>query len=414
MHIEKITETLGAAYTMPCGATVRNRFLKSAMSEVLARTDGLPNDRHKKLYSAFAEGGIGVSVSGNVMVDSTALGEPGNVVMEDQRVVSALSAVASAATVDGAHFWTQINHPGKQSPVFLSSEPVAPSAIPFRSELKKVFRTPRALRDEEIKGLVRRFGQVAGWSKQAGCTGVQIHGAHGYLVNQFMSPLHNQRTDLWGGSLDNRMRFAVEIYRSMRSAVGTQFPVSIKLNSADFQKGGFSEEDALVVVKTLAEEGVDLIEISGGNYESPAMMGAAKRSTKEREAYFLAFAEKVRRVSSVPLCVTGGFLTPEGMASAISSGATDLIGLARALAIDPKLPSKIMDGEAARSKVRPVSTGVKMLDQIGMLPIAWYEVQLARIADGKDPDPDLGAWSAVAKSLWRNGLDGIRQRRAKK
>ena len=156
----------------------------------------------------------------------------------------------------------QINHPGKQSPKSLSKEPVAPSAIPLSGGVAVAFNPPRALTEEEILDLIKRFGNTARIAK-AGFTGVQIHSAHGYLVNQFLSPHHNQREDQWGGNAENRMRFLMEVYHEMRRQVGDDFPIGIKLNSADFQRGGFTEEESMQVLKTIDEAGIDLIEISG-------------------------------------------------------------------------------------------------------------------------------------------------------
>jgi len=238
-------------------------------------------------------------VTGNVMLDARALGEPGNVVAERAHL-ERFREWARAAAGTGSLLFMQLNHPGKQSPRHLSPEPVAPSAIPLGHGIERWFATPRALGSDEIEALVERFGQAALLAKEAGFAGVQIHGAHGYLVNQFLSPRHNRREDGWGGSADKRRRFVMEVYRAMRCAVGDAFPVSIKLNSADFQSDGFSEDESVEVVRALADEGIDLIEVSGGTYESPAMVGGARReSTRLREAYFLEFAERIRRVVKV-------------------------------------------------------------------------------------------------------------------
>ena len=259
--------------TLPNGVVVKNRLLKSAMSETLGTREGAPTPALNRLYRAWAEGGIGLCVTGNVMVDLKALGEPGNVVIEDAAHLAALQAWAKAGTANGTHCWVQLNHPGKQAPRGLNHETVAPSAVPFRDDLKAFFATPRALTGAEVRALVARFGKAAGIVKQAGFTGVQIHGAHGYLVSQFLSPHHNLRNDEWGGSPEKRRRFLMEVYRAMRKATGAGFPIGIKLNSADFQRGGFTEEESLDTIRALAHAGIDLIEISGGTYESPAMTG---------------------------------------------------------------------------------------------------------------------------------------------
>ena len=410
----KPENVLGRPLRLPNGVVLKNRIAKSAMSEVLATADHKPNAKLERLYGTWANGGLGLAITGNVMIDGRALGEPRNVVVEDERDLNALKAWAKAGTQNTTHLWMQLNHPGKQIPMFLSKEPVAPSAIPLGPKLNKFFNTPRALEEHEIETLIERFAGTAAIAQKAGFTGVQIHGAHGYLVSQFLSPLHNQRDDSWGGSPENRRRFVLEVFRAIRHVVGNEFPVSIKLNSADFQRGGFSEEESREVVIHLAEAGMDLIEVSGGTYESPAMTGgSAKESTKQREAYFLEYAEAVRKQIDTPLMVTGGFRTRGGMEAAVESGAIDMVGMARPLAVEPDLPNRILAGEDVRSVVRPrITTGFELIDTMLMLDVSWYEAQLARIARGKPTKPDQGAWTSSLKILFRNGFQAFQQRRA--
>ena len=391
---------------LPNGSVIRNRILKSAMSEALANPSGAPTPELVRLYQAWADGGVGLCVTGNVMVDRRAVGEPGNVVIEDARDMDALQAWALAATAQGTACWVQLNHPGKQAPKGLNRETVAPSAVPFRDDLKAFFATPRALDDAEVRDVILRFGQAAGLVRQAGFSGVQIHGAHGYLVSQFLSPHHNERTDEWGGTADKRRRFVLEVYRAIRAAVGPGFPVGIKLNSADFQRGGFTEQESLDTVRALAAAGIDLIEISGGTYEAPAMTGvqlgrdAVPSSTRQREAYFLAFAEKARAAVSTPLVVTGGFRSAGGMAQAVGSGAVDMVGLARMLAIEPDLPRRILSGLAPLHQVKPITTGIKAIDKLGLLEVSWYTGQLKRIGRGQPTRPDESGLWVFAKQVW--------------
>ena len=283
----------------------RNRLFKSAMSEQLADRNNAPTPDLIQLYTTWARGGTGVLVTGNVMIDRNALGEPRNVVLDEQSDPELFRRWAEAGTANDTQLWMQLNHPGKQIPNLISKEPVAPSAIPLEGGLEKSFNCPRALTEPEIEELVRRFAWAAARAKEWGFTGVQIHGAHGYLVNQFLSGHHNRRDDRWGGSLENRMRFLREIYRAIRTEVGEDFPIGVKLNSADFQRGGFSEEESMQVIQTLQADGLDLVEVSGGNYENPSMVGAnVKESTLQREAYFLEYAEQARRLLDIPLVVT--------------------------------------------------------------------------------------------------------------
>ena len=411
-----VSARAAAPFTLPNGTVLKNRIAKAAMSEQLADGRHDPGARLERLYRVWAENDIGLLISGNVMIDRGHLGEAKNVVLDDGSDLAAFRRWTAAARAHGTHFWAQLNHPGKQTPKFLTKEPVAPSAIALGGGLEQTFNTPRALNEAEITVLISKFARSALLAKEVGFTGVQIHGAHGYLVSQFLSPLHNQRTDRWGGSLENRLRFAVEVYRAIRVAVGAGFPVGIKLNSADFQKGGFSEDESMEVVRALAREGVDMVEISGGTYESPAMVGAAKQpakaSTQQREAYFLAYAEKVRKLVTTPLMVTGGFRSSAGVEAALASGATDFIGLARPLAVEPALATHLINDPGYRIDMNMPTTGSKLVDQMTFLAITWYEHQLARIGDGKRPLPDMSAWRSVLSTLWGVGTMAFAKRRA--
>ncbi len=393
---------LAQPFTLPGGAVVKNRLFKSAMSEALGTREGAATPELVRLYGAWADGGIGLCITGNVMVDRRALGEPGNVVIESDRFLTELTAWAQAATRNGTQCWVQLNHPGKQAPKGLNKENIAPSAVPFRAEMQAFFPTPREMTEAEIKEVIERFARAAELVKRAGFTGVQIHGAHGYLVSQFLSPHHNRRTDDWGGTPEKRRRFVLSMLEAMREKVGPGFPIGIKLNSADFQRGGFTEEESLDTIRALSDAGIDLIEISGGTYEAPAMTGVknkaepAKASTKQREAYFLEFAEKARKAVKTPLVVTGGFRSLQGMADAITSGSVDFVGVARVLAIEPDAPSRLLSGQQTRHQVRPLKTGIGYIDKMGMMEVVWYTGQLKRIGRGEPPKPgEMPLWVFV-------------------
>jgi 2,4-dienoyl-CoA reductase-like NADH-dependent reductase (Old Yellow Enzyme family) len=405
--------TISDPLSLGTKTTIKNRVLKSAMSEQLGDRRHAPTEALARLYRTWAEGGTGLAVTGNVMVDRRHLGEPANVVLENDEHLTGFTEWAAAASVEGCSTWMQLNHPGKQSPAFLNREPVAPSAVPLSKGLHRLFNTPRALEDAEIQEIVERFATAAALARDAGFSGVQIHGAHGYLVSQFLSPRHNRREDRWGGTSAGRRRFVLEVYRAIRAATGGDFPVGIKLNSADFMRGGFTEDESLDVVRALADEGIDLIEISGGSYESPAMVGhRMKASTRRREAYFLAFAERCRAVVSTPLAVTGGFRTRRGMDDALASGATDLIGLARPLAVEPTFPERCLDQPDAAIDLQRPSTGIRAVDRIFMLDITWYEQQLHLMGAGREPEPNRSAWRGVWSTASSLGLAGLRRRRA--
>ena len=415
---DRMSLNLCDPFTLPCGAVIKNRFFKSAMSEALGTADHRPSAGLVRLYQTWAAGGIGVSVTGNVMIDRRALGEPGNVVIEDASDLPLLSEWAAAGGEGGSQLWVQLNHPGRQAPKGLNAETVAPAATPFSAQLKRFFATPRALERAEIVALIERFATAARVVKEAGFGGVQIHGAHGYLVSQFLSPLVNTRTDQWGGSATKRMHFVMELFQAIRAAVGGAFPLGIKLNSADFQRGGFAEEESIEVIRSLAAAGIDAVEISGGTYERPVMsrgpQPAQKESTRQREAYFLEFARRVREASSVPLIVTGGFRSRAGMEAALRSGHLDLIGLARPLAMLPDLPNQLLAGSIEELATPPRTTGIKMIDRSGFLEVFWYARQLQRMARGEAPKLNEGGLSSFFKAVLHNrkGLRQLRRMRA--
>ena len=394
------------SFTFPNGKIAKNRFFKSAMEEQLAKHNQ-PTEQLVRLYDTWAKGGIGISVTGNVMVAENGKGSINDVVITDERSMDMLKAWAKAGTQNDTLLIMQINHAGKQSPKVINPVPVAPSAVALKG-LDGFINPPRALADNEIEMIIRQFIHTAQIAEKAGFSGVQIHGAHGYLVSQFLSPHHNQRTDKWGGSLENRMRFLVEIYQGIRAVVSPSFLVGLKLNSADFQKGGFDENDSIQVVQKMSELGIDFIEISGGNYESPAMM-STKASTKQREAFFIDYAEKARKVSQVPLIITGGFRSEQAMNDALNSGHLDFIGIARPLALMPDLPNKIKNGTYQTITTERIKTGFAPVDKkLGaVLEMDWYMNQMALIGQGKQPNPKLSPWKVLAKTIIANGKAGL-------
>ncbi|USZ14114.1 NADH:flavin oxidoreductase/NADH oxidase family protein [Moraxella sp. FZFQ2102] len=388
------------------GKTAKNRFFKSAMEEQLARANQ-PTETLVNLYDTWAKGGTGVLVTGNVMVSQLGKGSINDVVVSDERSLDMLKKWAKAGTRNDTLLIMQINHAGKQSPKVVNQTPVAPSAVALQG-MDGFINPPRELSDNEIEMIIRQFVHTAQIAEKAGFSGVQIHGAHGYLISQFLSPHHNRRNDKWGGSLESRMRFLVEIYQGIRAAVQPEFLVGLKLNSADFQKGGFDESDSIQVVQKMSELGMDFIEISGGNYESPEML-STKESTQKREAFFLDYAEKARAVSQVPLIITGGFRSENAMNDALQSGHLDFVGVARPLALVPDLPNKIQNGTYQTITTHRIQTGCKAVDsKVGaVLEMDWYMAQMALIGNGKSPNPELSAWKVLAKTLWENGKAGL-------
>ena len=414
-NLHQNTQPLNQTLRLPNGVVLRNRLAKAAMSETLGTSDSRPTAGLVQLYRRWGSSGLGLILTGNVMIDRRALGEPGNVVIEDEADVPLLKQWAATATDQGAAIWAQLNHPGKQSSKGLNEFNIAPSAVPFREDMATLFETPREATTAQINDVIERFGRSAAICKKAGFSGVEIHGAHGYLISQFLSPHHNRREDEWGGTPEKRRRFLMAVYTEVRRQVGADFPVGIKLNSADFLRGGFTEDESIETIRALAEAGIDLIEISGGTYEAPAMGGglqdSKKASTVAREAYFLEFAEKVRAAVTVPLMVTGGFRTVEGMNAALRSGAMDVVGLARLLAIDPDAPVALLQGRDSQQQVRTIKTGLKMVDSMGIMEVLWYERQLRRIAKGNEPRPNESGLSAFLKSALNLGWGTFRTRR---
>ncbi|MEI5908936.1 NADH:flavin oxidoreductase/NADH oxidase family protein [Bacillus spongiae] len=394
------------------GTIIKNRFFKGAMSEGLANVNNEPTEAHYHLYENWAKGGAGIVVTGHVMIDQRALGEPRNVVVESDAVLPHLEKWAENGTLHGTQLWMQLNHPGKQAMKGVVKEAIAPSAIPFPGRTGRLFLEPREITPTEIKEVIQRFGNSAKLAKQAGFTGVQIHGAHGYLISQFLSPRHNQRKDEWGGEIDARMKFLIEVYREIRRQTGN-FQVGVKLNSADFMKAGFTEEEAIYVAEQLEKEGVDLIEISGGSFENPTMTGQnVKESTKKREAYFLDFAEKLRETVHVPLCVTGGFRSKAGMENAITSKATDFVGLARPFAIYPDFPNLMEANQLEEVILHPKKLGIKSIDNQIPLDSLWYMLQLERIGRGKTVRANHPVWLAFFEGLFKHGKEMFQQQRA--
>ncbi|MCP4442405.1 MAG: NADH:flavin oxidoreductase/NADH oxidase family protein [Aureispira sp.] len=390
-------QNLQKEFRLPNGTALINRIAKSAMSENMANKKHAPTLELIEVYKRWGKNGAGLLITGNIMVDARAIGEPRNVVVEDKRDFELLQQWASTVKGTGTHLWVQINHPGRQALEYINKTLVAPSAVPvkFPGRKKASKKIPRALSEDEILEIIQRYATTASILKEAGFTGVQIHGAHGYLVNQFLSPHTNLRKDQWGGSLENRARFVIEVYRSIRKEVGSDYPIGIKLNSADFQKGGFTEEESMEVIKMLSAEGIDMIEVSGGSYEAPVMMGNVKESTKKREAYFIDYIEKARKVTNTPLMLTGGFRTVAAMEEALDSNVLDIIGIARPFAVYPNLPNDIFTKLSETFPVESKKTGIKALD--AGIDIAWYEQQLRLMGEGKEPNPNMSAWAV----MWR-------------
>lgn len=374
--------------TLPNGQTVPNRIAKAAMEENMADGSHLPGPALLNLYRQWGKGGAGMLITGNVMVAPDAVTGPGGVVLDKKQPLDPFRKWAEAGKADGARMWMQINHPGRQVFAATNDTAIAPSAVPVEIEgASHLFPQPRAMTEADIDRVIGQFADTAALADKAGFDGVEIHAAHGYLLSQFLSPRTNQRTDQWGGSLENRARILIEIVRAVREAVSPAFGVAVKLNSADFQKGGFAAEDAVAVVEMLNDEAVDLVEISGGSYESPAMHGRpASASTRKREAYFVEFARDVVAVAKMPVMVTGGIRRYATVESALATedgrDGVAMVGIAQALAYAPDLPKQWQKAEHA---VDVPVVRWKNKAAAGLATMALTKKQLQRMGKGKAP-----------------------------
>lgn len=385
---------LFAPLCLPNGVVIPNRVAKAAMEENLADLDHAPSKDLINLYKTWAKGGAGLIITGNVMVDRHALTGPAGVVLEDEVHLARFAAWAAACRSQGAQAWLQINHPGRQLMASMGQPALGPSAIPVDIPgLSKLFARPAALDESQIEQVIQRYVTTAVLAERAGFTGVQIHAAHGYLFSQFLSPLANQRTDSWGGCLENRARILLRTVDAVRARVAPHFCVAVKLNSADFQRGGFEVSDAAEVVRMLGERAVDLVELSGGSYESPAMQGQTRDgSTLAREAYFLEFAEQIGEVARMPIMVTGG-VRRKAVAEKVLEGRVAMVGMATALAIEPGLPARWKAGEDA--EVQPVVVRWKNKAFAAAATQAVVKKQLVLLGKGRSTNPQASPLLAL-------------------
>ncbi len=380
--------------TLPNGSVIANRIAKAAMEENMADRDQAPSPDLMRLYQSWADGEAGLILTGNVMVDGRAMTGPGGVVLEDDRHLDKFKRWAAIGRAKGAQFWLQINHPGRQMQANLGQQTVAPSAVAIDlGKMSSRFAVPVAMTSAMIEEVIERFARTAQLGEQAGFTGVEIHAAHGYLLSQFLSPLTNRRTDAWGGSLENRARLLLQIVKAVRAVVSPGFAVAVKLNSADFQRGGFSTDDARQVVEMLNQLDVDLVELSGGSYEAPAMQGQSRDGrTLAREAYFLEFAEDIKKIAKMPVMVTGG-IRRRAVAEQVLGAGVDMVGIGTALAIDPHLPRDWRLGKDNAPALQPITWNNKVFASLASM--AAVKFQLRKLSRGKAPNPAVSPLRAL-------------------
>lgn len=411
--------------TLPCGATISNRLCKAAMTEGLATAAGVPTPALDQLYEVWSNGGAGLLLSGNIQIDADHLERPGNVIVDrdpDPDTRNALIRFARAGTRAGNHFWGQISHAGRQCQKVVNPHPKAPSAVKLGLPGGQ-FGQPVAMTEADIQAVIAGFARCAQVLKDTGFTGVQLHAAHGYLLSQFLSPRSNIRDDQWGGSLENRARLLLTCVREVRKAVGPEFPVGVKLNSADFQRGGFDFNDSLQVAKWLETETVDLIEISGGTYEQPRLLNlegvepideqVIAPSSRAREAYFVDFAKAMRKELSIPLMVTGGLRRLDAMEEALSSNSADMIGIGRPMCVMTDAPRRLLEGRESLPRYEDRLSllpkwlkgleAIKLVRTIGTFATQyWYYEQLALIGQTGQANPILSVFEATQAQMRRS------------
>ncbi|MFJ5812023.1 2,4-dienoyl-CoA reductase [Streptomyces sp. NPDC093093] len=384
------------------GTRIANRIAKAAMEESLARQPGqLPGPEIEELYRSWARGGSGLIITGNVMVDRRALTSPGTIVLDAETDLGPFRRWAEAAGSGGGQVWMQINHPGRQVRSDLPGVAWAPSDIGVSlGKHTSAFARPTAMDEADIQATIHRFATTARLAEQAGFHGVQIHAAHGYLLSQFLSPLVNRRTDQWGGSLENRARLLLRVVRAVRAAVSADFAVSIKINTADFQRGGFDVDEVEQVLAFLEGLDVDLVELSGGSIESAATMGRTADDRKlDREAYFLAIAERLVASAPMPLMLTGGIGRRASAERVLASGFA-MVGLATALALRPDLPARWTEGDDVEVAAPRLNWRDRDIASAGVLAVV--RTHMSRISRGLPPRPRTSARLALVLDTLRN------------
>ncbi|MGO2278877.1 NADH:flavin oxidoreductase/NADH oxidase family protein [Psychrobacter sp. AOP7-D1-21] len=382
-----MTSPVFSPLTLPCSAILPNRLAKAAMEENMADAGQTPGPTLLRLYKNWAEGGTGLLITGNVMIDGRAMTGPGGVVLDKHSEVAPFKAWANAAKHNNTQVWMQLNHPGRQVYAAMGGDVLSPSDVAVDlGKHSHLFGKPRAMTGQDIEQLIQRFADSAVKAEQAGFNGVQVHAAHGYLISQFLSPLTNRRKDEYGGPIENRMRLLIEVIKAIRAQVAPTFAVAVKINSADFQRGGFDADDAKVVVLAMNELAVDLVELSGGSYESPAMQGSTTDGrTLQREAYFLDFAKEIAQVATMPIMTTGG-VRRLAVAEEVLSQGIDVVGMGTALAMNPSLPNDWKNDSSLSAHNPVVRWKDKTLSAVATMAV--IKRQLQRMGQGKSSKPN--------------------------
>lgn len=380
---------------LPCGVILKNRLAKSPMSDSLGNGEGNPTKAQIRLYKKWAEGGVALSFIGEVQGDSRFPEKPGNLVISETSDPHLLSELGRQATIDGAQLWPQLGHAGALAHLPIS-QPKGPSTINIEG------LHCAEMSSDEIKALPDMYAKTALLAKNTGFSGIHIHAGHGFLLSQFLSPLFNHRTDGYGGSIEARCRIILEVINRVRIAVGTSFPIGIRINSSDQLEGGLTEVESLEAIQRLNKTSIDLIDISGGTYFPGA---TASSESSSDGVYFLDFAQRAKKVTDIPLLVTGGFKSRHQAIEALESGAADMIGLGRAMVLNPDLPKAWFDeagGDPEFPRFESIIPG-------GIT--AWYTMRMTAIAEGKEHEFSQDLASAIHEYEERDSKKCIKWRR---
>jgi len=319
---------------------VKNRIVMPAMNTNFADPSGHVNQRVIDYYSARAHGGVGMIIASAAFVDERAKRRSGNLAIYDDAFIEGLRALAKEVKSKGAVVFQQLNHVGRlvksmTIPGF-NVQPMGPSAIPhiITGEMCK------ELTVNEIKGIAGMFGQAAGRVKKAGFDGVEIHGAHGYLLNQFLSPYTNKRKDGYGGTLSGRMRFPLDVIEEVRRNVGSDFPISYRLSAQEYVNGGLELEDVKLFSRELQKAGVNILHISAGGSEAPSTVEHMIPPMSFPSGCNVSLAAEIKEIVNIPVIVAGKINTPELAEEILAKQRSDMIAMGRALIADPELPKK--------------------------------------------------------------------------
>jgi len=328
---------------------IKNRFVRSATWEGMAGEDGACTSRLVKLTGELAVGEVGLIVSSHAFVSPEGQAGPWQLGICDDRLVSGLRQMATAAHDGGSTIVAQLAHAGLQAATLLTkTQAIGPSSLP-RDDGTHCKEMTLA----EIQQTVDTFVAAAVRAKDAGFDGVQIHAAHGYLLSQFVSPYYNRRRDEFGGSAANRARIVLDILGRIKSTLGEEFPVLIKLNSEDFIDGGLTVGDSLQIARLLAEAGIDAIELSGGTADAASHFKPVRRGrlpSEDKEVFYRDAARRFKEDINVPLIVVGGIRSYSVAERLVDEGLADFVSLSRPLIREPRLVARWKSGDTAKSE----------------------------------------------------------------